>query len=253
MSNLIVDAHKLFLTPAGATLKRNGYFNSNLEFNVPNLYSSGSGNTNVQYATIKCLHAEIPYSFYVVNEYNNVLALSMKTIVIPFGNYNANTFIAYIQSQLPIGMSISFNSSIGKFTLSYNSNFSINPSSTCYTLMGFERGKTYNSDETNKIVMPYLANFLGTKNIYLKIPNLILDNYNTVTKDRSTLSNIPVDVPPFGIVMYENGSGTSTIIKSIQIPDTLYIQLTDDQNNLIDFNNSEFSITLQIDFYLSYN
>jgi hypothetical protein len=53
--------------------------------------------------------------------------------------------------------------------------------------------------------------------------------------------------------MYENGSGTSTIIKSIQIPDTLYIQLTDDQNNLIDFNNSEFSITLQIDFYLSYN
>ncbi len=146
-------------------------------------------------------------------------------------------------------MTMSFNTTNGKFTLTYTGSFSINPNSTCGILMGFEKGKTYTSINS-KIDMPYLANFMGSKNVYVKLPNLILDNFNTLTKDRATLLNIPVNVPPFGIIMYENSSGSSTIIKSIQIPDTLIVQLCDDENNLIDFNNSEFSITLQIDFYL---
>jgi len=246
MSNIIIDSHKFFLTPAGATIKRNSFFNSNLEFSIPNLYQSSN---NVLYSTISCIHAEIPYSFYVVNEYNNLLSLSTGNISISFGNYNANSMLKYLETVLPVGMTISFNTTNGKFSLNYNSSFSINADSTCGVLMGFEKGKVYNSI-SNTIEMPYLANFMGSKNVYVKIPNLILDNYNTLTKDRATLLNIPVNVPPFGIIMYENSSGSSTIIKSIQIPDTLIVQLSDDENNLIDFNNTEFSITLQIDFYL---
>lgn len=246
MANVIIDSHKFFLTPSGASLKRNDFFNSNLEFSIPNLYQSSS---KVLYSTISCIHAEIPYSFYVVNEYNNLLSLSTGNIVIPFGNYNANTFMKYLANVLPLGMTIAFNTTNGKFTISYNNTFSINETSTCGILMGFVNGNTYSSNN-NKIEMPYLANFMGSKNVYVKIPNLILDNFNTLTNDRATLLNIPVNVPPFGIIMYENSSNSSTIIKSISIPDTLVIQLTDDQNNLIDFNNSDFSITLQIDFYL---
>lgn len=247
----IIDSQKIFLTPNGATLKRNTYFNSNLEFNVPNLYQT---NNLVTHTTIKCLHAEIPYSFYVVNEYNNLLSITDKfneiqLYQIPFGNYNANTFMKYITPLLPGGMTISFNNTTGKFTLTYNHVFSVNSTSTCNILLGFEKNTTYISID-DKITFPYLANFIGTKNIYLKIPNLILDNYNTATMDRATLSNIPCNVPPFSIIMYENSSGSSTTIKSIQLPDVLYIQLTDDQNNLIDFNNTDFSITLQIDFYI---
>ncbi len=247
MSNIVIDSHKFYLTPAGATLKKNGIFNSNLEFNIPNLYQSSG---NVAYSTIRCLHAEIPYSFYVINEYNNLLSLSTGDILIPFGNYNANSFMKYVATVLPIGMTLAFNTTNGKFTLTYNQPFSINATSTCYILMGFSKQQIYNS-LGNKIEMPYLANFMGSKNVYVKIPNLILDNYNTATQDRATLLNIPVNVSPFGIVMYENSSGSASIIKSIQIPDTLILQLSDDENNLIDFNNTEFSITIQIDFYLN--
>jgi len=247
MANNVIDSHKFFLTPAGASLKRNGELNSNLEFNIPSLYQSSG---NVLYSTIRCVHAEIPYSFYIVNEYNNLLSLSTGNIYIPFGNYNANSFMKYLAGVLPIGMSLGFNTTNGKYLLLYNQPFSINANSTCSTLMGFAKGKEYNSAE-NKIEMPYLANLSGTKNIYVKIPNLILDNYNSATKDRATLLNIPINVSPFGIIMYENSSGISNIIKSIQIPDTLYLQLSDDDNNLIDFNNTEFSITIQIDFYLT--
>lgn len=250
MAGSIVDSQKIFLTPLGASLKRNGFFNSNLEFNLPNLYS---GSDEILYTTIKCLHAEIPCSFYVINEYNNLLSITDKNnhvqdIYIAYGNYNANNFVTYITPLLPPGMQITFNTTNGRFTISYNHTFSINATSTCGILLGFKNGQAYPASGT--LVFPYLANFLGSKNIYLKIPNLILDNYNTQTGDRATLSNIPVNVPPFGLIMYENRSTTSTIIKNVQFPDVLYIQLTDDTNNLIDFNNAEFSITLQIDFYI---
>ena len=137
MSNVIIDSQKIFLSPAGASLKRNGLFNSNLEFIIPNLYQT---NNNLLYLTIKCLHAEIPYSFYVVNEYNNLLSITYNSnqilnISIPFGNYNANTFMKYLAPVLPTGMTISFNNTNGKFTFAYTCAFSINSTSTCYVLL----------------------------------------------------------------------------------------------------------------------
>jgi hypothetical protein len=149
---------------------------------------------------------------------------------------------------LPGGMTISFSALSGKFTITYNHTFSINSTSTCYILLGFSKNTTYATSIS--FTFPYLANLLGSKNMFLKFPNLILDNFNTQTGDRATLSNIPIDQPPYGLIMYENRSTSSTIIKNIQMPDVLYLQITDDTNNLIDFNNIEWSVTIQIDFYL---
>lgn len=250
--NIIVDSQKFYLSPSGASVKRNGFFNSNLEFTIPQMYQKS---TDLLYATIKCLHAEIPFSFFIINEYNNLLSITDKDnvvqdIYITFGNYNANGLITYLNPLLPSGMSLTFNTTTGRFTLEYNHSFTVRPTSTCYILLGFEKGKTYTSAANNHIQFPYLANLLGSKNIYLKIPNLILDNFNTQTNDRATLANIPVNAAPYGLIFYENRSTSSTIIKNIQMPDVLYIQLTSDTNDLIDFNNIEWSITVQIDFYL---
>lgn len=249
--NIAIDSQKIFLTPLGASLKKNGFFNSSMEFSVPQMYQKSE---TLLYATIKCLHAEIPFSFFIVNEYNNLLSIidknnNIQNIYITFGNYNANGLVTYLTPLLPSGMSISFNNTTGKFTLSYNHSFTVRSESTCYILLGFSKDTTYTS-VNNSITFPYLANLLGSKNIYLKLPNLILDNFNTQTNDRATLANIPVNASPYGLIFYENRSTTSTIIKNIQMPDVLYVQLTDDTNNLIDFNNIEWSITIQIDFYL---
>lgn len=253
-TNTVVDSVKIFLTPSGSSVKKNGFFNSSLEFTIPQMYQTSS---QLLYATIKTLHAEIPFSFYIVNEYNNLLSITDKDnvvhdIYITFGNYNANGIINYLNPLLPGGMSITFNTSTGRFALNYNYSFTVRNTSTCYILLGFKKDTTYTS-VNNIIEFPYLGNLLGTKNIYVKIPNLILDNYNTQTNDRATLSNIPVNATPYGLIFYENRSTTSTIIKNIQMPDVLYVQLTDDTNNLIDFNNIEWSITIQIDFYLQKN
>jgi len=86
---------------------------------------------------------------------------------------------------------------------------------------------------------------MGSRNIYIKATNLILDNLNTITYDKATLKSIPINVPPFGIIMYNNNEQTESLLKN---PDTDYIQiqLTDDDNNLINFNNLNWSICVEI-------
>jgi hypothetical protein len=244
--NIITDTKQINLTSGTTEAKKNGILNSNLSFNIPNLMNK---NKNVIYNTIKISHAEIPYSFYIINEYNNILNLSSGQISLTLGNYNANTFLRLLKTLLPITYTVSFDTFTGKFTLEYNTSFSILANSTCYKLMGFEKDIVYLSSN-NKIVMPYPANFLGTKNIYVKCPNIILDNYNTKTKDYITLLSIPVNVPPYGIILYENTSNMKNVIKNNHL-DRLEVLIYDDDDNLIDFNNIDWSITIEIETFIN--
>jgi len=238
----ITDSRQINLSPSGATKKNNLTFNSDLEFSIPNLIKNQS---YILYNRIKVSHCEIPFSFYIINEYNNKLVLSTGIIYIPYGNYNANSFMSTLSLLLPINMTIDLNSSNGKFTLNYNSPFTILQTSNIYKIMGFKINTSYISS-SNSINLPFPANFLGSNNVYIKCPNLILDNYNTITKDYTTLLSIPINVPPFGIIQYLNSSNISNLVKNIQM-NNLEVLITDDDNNLIDFNNLEWNITIEID------
>lgn len=254
MTTLIADSHKYFLSPSGASQKLNGESNSNLIFSLPNAYKTSQ---SIIYATARVVHAEIPNSFYIINEYNNVLHTSFGTYNIPYGNYNANTLITYLKSVFPANIAITFSNLTGKIKLtSSNTTFSILGDSNCGILLGFTSGTTYAStliSGVNTLEMPYPANLYGTKNVYIRLPQLVLDNLNTITKDKFTICNIPKNVSPYGIILFENATGSYSVIKNdLKGLDTnLIVELMDDQMNYIDFNNIEWSITLQFDFYIS--
>lgn len=238
--NVITDAKQINLSSSSADVKFNN-LNSNMRFNIPYFLRKDK---NILYNTIKVLHAEIPYSFYIVNEYNNKLVMSTGTIIMPFGNYNANTFMRMLQPLMHNNMTLSFDTSNGIFTFSHNQPFSILDTSTCQTLLGF-KSSLYSSN--GKIIMPFPGNFLGTKNLYIKTPNIILENFNTLTKDYITLFSIPVNVPPFGIILYDNISGSKNYIKNSNSVDYLDVIITDDNNNWIDFNSIDWTITLEVE------
>lgn len=240
--NIIKDTKQIHLTPSGGS-KQNSFFNSSIDYSIIGLIKDDK---NIIYNTISIIHAEIPYSFYIINEYNNVLNLSTGKIIVDFGNYNVNSLMKYINSKLPVNMILSFNSTNGKFILTYNQPFNILPSSI-YKLMGLEKNKTYNS--INYVVnFPYPANLLGTKNLYIK-SNIILSNYNSATKDYVTLGCIPVNVEPYSIILYNNFSNSSFIINNISL-NNIEIEIYDDDNNLVDFNNIDWSIIIEINSFV---
>lgn len=245
--SIIKDTRKFFLNPMYATSNNSSF--SDVTFNINNLIKD---DPNVLYSTIGIVHAEIPYSFYVVNKYNNCLFLQTSlgvqiNVIIPYGNYNANSLMKAINNLLPPNMVLSFDSTTGKMKLSYNQGFSILESSTMNRLLGLEKNKLYTS-VNNVIQFPYPMNVLGTKNLYIKT-NVNLSNFNSVTSDYVTISCIPVNVEPYGIILYNNFANTSHIVRNKTL-DNLTIQIYDDENNLVDFNNIDWNLTIEITSYI---
>lgn len=244
--NTIKETKNYYLN-SNATTAKNLTHKSDINFNIPNLIKSEK---NILYNTISIIHAEIPYSFYNVNEYNNLLSLSTGNIYIDYGNYNANSLMKYLNAKFPIGVTLTLDKSTGKFTLtSTQTNITINKTSTCQKLLGLSPNVDYAGTLIN---FPYPVNCLGTNNIYVKCPNIILDNYNTTTKDYITLLSIPVAVEPFELVIYSNMSQTKHIIKNKTL-DNIEIIITDDNNNMINFNNIDWNITIQIETSINLN
>lgn len=240
--DIIKDTKQYYLTASAGTTN-NSYFKSDIVFDITDLLKDDN---NILYNTISIIHCEIPYSFYVVNEYNNLLSLSTGDVYIDYGNYNANSLLKAINLKVPTNMLLSFNSTTGKFSLSYNQTFTINSTTTMNKLLGLEN-KQYTSSQNN-INFPYPANLLGTKNLYIK-SNIMLSNFNSITKDYITIASIPVNVEPYSIVLYNNYSNSSYIIKNRKL-DNIEIKIYDDNNNLVDFNNVDWTITLEITSYV---
>jgi hypothetical protein len=90
---------------------------------------------------------------------------------------------------------------------------------------------------------------MGLRTIFVKLNNIVLDNYNTYTRDRRTLAGVPVNAEPFSMILYENKQNSASIVKSKQLPQTLEVNLTDENNNFIDFNNTEWTIVLEVQNY----
>jgi hypothetical protein len=249
--NTITETKQYFLTSGGNTVNKiNGSLNSNVNFYVPRIISY---NKNTLYHTIKISHLEIPYSFYIINSNNNVLVVNATALMIPVGNYNALTLLETINSlfldTFEFDISLSFENSTGKYTLTSDNFVYIASSSTIAKVIGLEKGFNYNSifDFSSSqyiIEFPYLVNTAGIRNIFIK-SNLITNNYSAYNGDSLILKSIPVNVPPYGIIIYNNNENIETMVKNREL-NNIQLQLIDDEGYYIDFNNLDWSICIEI-------
>ena len=96
--NLITETKQYFLTPNGVSVtKINGDYNSDIIYYVPNFISN---QRDILYYSVKISHAEIPYSFYIIDYNNNTLNINNINITIESGNYNAYTLMEEINKLL---------------------------------------------------------------------------------------------------------------------------------------------------------
>ena len=245
----LTDSKQFYLTSTSKIgNKMNGTKNSKINFEIPRFITKQS---NILYHSIKVLHAEIPYSFYIVNETNNIINLVIDSInhffTVPVGNYNAFTLLTVLNS-IDNKITFSLNNSNGKYSISSNFPFSVLASSTILKIIGGSLNTLYNGvmDIHNKynLDFPFAVNLLGTRNIFIKC-NLILENLQTKTNDNQTLKSIPVNVPPFGLILYNNIENIESLVKNSQI-DNLNIEIYDDEDTLINMNNQDWSITIEL-------
>jgi hypothetical protein len=227
--------------------KLNGTYLSNIKFNFSGLLQD---DIYLIRTYITVLNAQIPVSFYIIDDTDNILYYTQnsvsKTITIPIGNYNGNQMVTLLNSSfLANGSSIvaSLNSSTGilNFTISGGLSITFLSTSTIKSILGFSS----NISSTTLITLPYQLNLLGKKKIFIN--SNYLKNSAFTSKSLSsvqTIASIPVDQPPYSMINYVSVSDLERNILFNRSLDILDIQIVDEDNKYINFQNIDWSITL---------
>lgn len=209
----------------------------------------------ILYHTIAIQSAEIPASYYNVNSSNNTINLTEGaqtfSVVIPPGNYNANTYAtAFIEAHnalFAVDATLAFNTTTGKFSLMSDVAalaIVVNlPDTTAQTILGITNTTNYPYNAGNPTFMDNPANFLGIVKIKVSSNALAGDNYDSVSLNTSTLiDTISTSAIPFGLTIY-NSLGRESFVKAKRI-DEIDLQLNDQDDNPIDFNGTDWNFTI---------
>lgn len=224
-------------------IQNNGTFLSSVNFIMNGLLQD---NDDIRERYISIQNAQIPFSFYNINIYNNILVMIVNsityTLTLTKGNYNATTLIQEITTQLTnnsitdITLTISSITGILTFTKTTGSFSIISNGSTIFNVLGFVIGNNYNS-VSQILKAPYPLNLLGT--LRLRICSYVISTNNS---DYSLIT-IPIETGNFGLIQYTNYTNYLLKLNNVSL-DGFDIQIIDDNNNLINFNNINWTMSI---------
>ena len=253
-THIIQDTKLLSLNSKYAS-KLNGTQNSRVLFDFVNIIDKSKDHL---YMTMAVQSAEIPSSFYNVTIKNNITRVDRDDIAaafditIPVGNYNADTYLAKFKelydAATPSNVTIALDAVTGIFNLQEAlADFTIKSvGSTSYVLWGGEVGTDYVFPVAGDAAsFGFPANFLGVTKIKLSSDNLAGTNVDSSQLKTTTLiDTISVTATPFGLTIF-NSLGRETLMKAKRIEE-VDLELRDQDDNLIDFNNAEWCISIII-------
>ena len=237
------------INSANAFLKNNGTYNSDVLFSFPGLIKPAQHITHIKFQLVD---AQIPVSFYNINYTNNTLNYQISSvnysIIASVGNYNFNSLASHLISKFLANghvFTITINKQNGIITLATPSTNFILQVSSMFTVLGLF---LLNHTSTSfSLSADYPLNLFGITKI--KIQSINLNTYNVDSANNGFSNNIgliPVDQPSFGLIIYENKSSSKFILRDNRV-DEIDLQLVDQNNNLINFNNIDWNLTILIE------
>jgi len=228
--------------------KLNGTYLSNIHFNFSGLLKEEA---NLIRAYVTVLNAQIPVSFYIIDETNNVLKYLQnyvsKTITLNVGNYNGNQLVSTLNASFIANgssVTVSLNSSTGVLTFIPGAGgpYGFSSTSTIKGILGFTEDI---SSTFFPIIMPYQLNLLGKKKIFINSNNLRNSAFSSKSLSCvQTIATVPVDQPPYSMISYVSVSDLEKIILSNKTVDMIDIEIVDENNNYVNFRGIDWSITL---------
>lgn len=227
---------------SSAVGRMNGDFCSQIRVQLPDLTFH---NSHIQNAYLSVVHAEVPNSFYIVNYTNNQFVLNSTTYTLTRGNYNVNTFIAMLLTIIPVGYTLTYSSITTKITMSNASTFTINASSINSTVNSIMGLGTTNLSGTS-ITFPNVVNFIPLQRINFRTNYFNFGCYSTVDGSSDIFLPLQNNAGQNSIINYVNQTQAKFLIQDRNIT-SFVISVTNDQNQLINFNGVDWLMTIQID------
>ena len=245
-----IESRIININSSNAIIKNNSTYNSDVVFKFNGLISKKKHIKKINY---QILDACFPVSFYNVDYTNNILKYSINsinyTITADVGNYNFNSLSTNLISKFLINghiFSIVINKQNGIITFSTTTTNFILLISSMFSILGL-----YNSNHSSSsfsLKADYPLNLLGITKIKILSNNLLSDNLDS-NNNTNLIGCVLVDEPSFGIITYENKSQSKLSLKN-DIINEIDIQLTDQNDYLINWNNIDWNLTLLLEFII---
>ena len=173
---------------------------------------------------------------------NNVL----KTLYIEEGNYNANQLANYFTNNMQ-NFTCKYDTISNKFTFTNSLyNFVFSTGSTCLNMLGFYYDTLYLTSALKILSSSFCVN-LQTKQCICIASNFQTGNINyTDISSRNILCSIPISSQPNSNIIYINATNFRNNLYT-NVISTICLKLIDQNNNVIDLDGCNWSITLQLD------
>jgi len=237
-------------------IRRNSTALSDMLFNFQNVLSDED---DIVSSSICVMNAQFPVSFYTINSTNNIFSMSTNvnlsnTFTIPVGNYNANNLITTMNNLVTAGLFLlkfSFSSLTGKITITANSGSGISSitfgSYTFSTFWKIAGLATTSITGSSLITFPYPLNLLGVKKLIIKSQLLGVTSFDSGTNQSVILTTIPNNNAPFTMLSYETRSNLNKALVRVRKIDSIDIIIEDEDGIKVDFNNTNWSMTLVLE------
>lgn len=259
-----LDNHIITLNSTDGTLL-NGTFKSNMNFAFRGLLKD---DVNIIRTYVTVLNAQIPVSFYVIDDTNNSLLIYVLDpptgniinqifVSIPRGNYNSGTLITALNIAMVsafISLTVSINTVNGILSFTNGSStfdYAIqanNFGSTLASILGIGNTAVINSilvQSNTSTALPFPLNLLGKTKLLINSRNLNNVAYTSFGLGfATTIATIPVNVPPYSLIQYACAVEQQKNILVNRTLDNIDIQIYDTDNRFINFNNVDWSLTL---------
>lgn len=227
--------------------KINGTYLSSIKFNFSGLLQD---DIYLIRTYITVLNAQFPVSFYIIDDTNNILnytdGITNYNITISIGNYNGNQMVTalnagFTTNSSPITAILNSQTGILSFLITGGTSYTFQSTSTIKSILGFDTDIT----STTLFKLPYQLNLLGKKKIFINSNNLRNSAFTSKSLSSvQTIATIPVDQPPYSMINYTSVSELERNILFNRSLDVLDIQIVDEDNKYVNFQNIDWSITL---------
>ena len=257
---LLIENKLITLNSTYAT-KLNGTYKSDVLFNFKGILTEED---DIVSSNICIMNAQIPVSFYTIAEdFDIVYVVGINPIgntTIHAGNYNFNSLKQIIEADtISLGINLTFNINRSNGKVFFEQTAPTNLSLIVFEgllsgLTGIKYAKIFGYDTRtiapvgNQWLAPNPLNLLGVKKLYIRSQKLQIASFNSATNNLGiTLSTIPVDVPAFSMISYTNQTDLNKTNLQTKIIDQIDISITDEDTELINFNNLDWNITLVLE------
>jgi hypothetical protein len=256
-----INSNQIYLHSDNADIYYNGTKKSSVEFFLKEPLKTEK---NTIECKVSVVSAQFPVSWYIINDTNNNFNITMWNYVgsisnvsyteynFPVGNYTASQFCKtwsqtygseWTLTYSSISNKITFKHATKQFAFSDNNEFT-----SMLPLMGFAyKNIYYSTSDTFILTPPFPVDFNMLPRINIKSNTFLLKNVDSGTKGRTrTICSVPVNAPAGGLILYNNFTSFKSILNAKSIS-SITIDIKDDYKNFIDFQNIDWTITLQID------